>query len=112
MEIIEGLWTAEFGSTAGRFGGGVVVFRDGRVMGGDSGYYYLGTYSLVTGNEFRATIDVVPFINGIESVFNTLGRNLKLELTGTLTDGAHAIAQGYPVGMPGLKLGVKLAKRG
>ena len=79
-------------------------------MGGDNGYYYLGSYT-VTGNQLRATIDVIPFVAGIESVFNTLGRNLKLDLSGTLLDDAHATAQGAPVGMPGLKLGVKLTKR-
>jgi hypothetical protein len=108
---MDGLWTVEFGSTNGRFGAGAVVFHEGRVMGGDNGYFYLGTYALVGGNEFRATIEVTPFIEGIESVFNTLGRNLKLELVGTLTDREHAIAQGHPVAMPNLRLGVKLTKR-
>ncbi len=32
---MEGLWTAEFGSSAGRFGGGVLVFGDGTILGGD-----------------------------------------------------------------------------
>jgi hypothetical protein len=108
---MEGLWTVEFGSTTGRFGGGVVVFHEGRVMGGDNSYFYLGTFTVVRPNEFTATLDVTPFIDGVESVFNTLGRNLKLNLTGTLVDEAHATAQGYPISMPQLKLGVKLTKR-
>jgi len=108
---MEGLWTVEFGSNTGRFGAGVVVFHEGRVMGGDNGYFYRGTYALVGVNEFRATIDVTPFVDGIESVFNTLGRNLRLVLTGTIADGAHATAQGHPLTMPNLALGVKLTKR-
>jgi len=107
---MQGLWTIEFGSSTGRFGAGVVVFKEGRVMGGDSGYYYIGTYSLV-GDEFSAKIDLVPFVPGIETVFNTLGHNVKLSLTGTLIDSEHATAQGSPVAMPHLKLGVKLTKR-
>jgi hypothetical protein len=107
---MEGLWTVEFGSTIGGFGAGVVVFHEGRVMGGDNGYFYLGAYAL-NGNELRATIDVVPFIKGIESVFSTLGRNLRLELEGTVTSPGQAIAQGHPAEMPLLKIGVKLTKR-
>jgi hypothetical protein len=34
---MEGLWTAEFGSSVGIFGGGVVVFHEGKIMGGDNG---------------------------------------------------------------------------
>jgi hypothetical protein len=91
---------SEFGSNTGRFGAGVVVFHEGRVMGGDNGYFYRGTYALVGVNEFRATIDVTPFVDGI-----------RLVLTGTIADGAHATAQGHPLTMPNLALGVKLTKR-
>jgi hypothetical protein len=31
---MDGLWTAEFGSSSGIFGGGVAVFRDGKIWGG------------------------------------------------------------------------------
>ena len=111
MGSIEGFWTVEFGSTTGRFGAGVVVFLNGGVMGGDNGYFYLGTYESLGGNEFRAVVDITPFVPGIESVFGALGRPLKLVITGTLTDESHAIAQGQPAGMPNLRLGVKLTKR-
>jgi hypothetical protein len=43
---MDGLWTAEFGSSVGMFGSGVVVFHEGKIMGGDNGYFYLGTYEL------------------------------------------------------------------
>ena len=52
---MEGLWTAEFGSSAGTFGGGVAIFRDGKILGGDGTYYYIGEYSLA-GNTLRATL--------------------------------------------------------
>jgi len=107
---MEGLWTAEFGSSAGIFGGGVVVFQGGRVMGGDNGYFYVGTYEL-TDNALRASIEVSPFIEGVESVFKTMGRQLTLELVGSLVDERHIRAQGHPRQMPQLKLGVKLTKR-
>jgi hypothetical protein len=108
---MNGLWTAEFGSSTGMFGGGVAVFRDGKVLGGDGTYYYIGEYTL-KGSAFQATLKVSPFIPGAESVFKTVGKDLTLELEGSLTDEGRAIAQGHSREMPALKFGVKLTKRG
>lgn len=107
---MEGLWTAEFGTTAGMFGGGVAVFRNGRVMGGDGTYYYVGEYNL-HGNTFEAKLRISPFIPGAQSVFRTAGRDLTLELTGSLVGEGQATAQGSTAEIPGLKFGVKLTKR-
>lgn len=107
---MEGLWTAEFGSTAGIFGGGVAVFRDGRIMGGDGGYFYLGEYTLRE-NTLQASIEVQPFIDNYRSVFGTMNQKMTLELVGSLQDKDHAIAQGHPKGMPHLRFGVKLTRR-
>ena len=107
---MEGLWTLEFGSNVGLFGGGVVVLENGKVMGGDGGYFYLGEF-VINGSQFRATIKVSPFIEGYESVFRTLGQTLTLELLGSRTDATHAVAQGHPVDRPELTLGVKMTKR-
>ena len=107
---MEGLWTAEFGSSAGIFGGGVAIFKEGKIWGGDGGYFYIGDYQL-TGNSFRATIKVSPFIEGYESAFKTVGQTLTLDLSGSFTDNNRALAQGHPREMPNLTLGVKLTKR-
>jgi|SRR5882757_5965151 len=108
--MMNGLWTAEFGSSAGMFGGGVAVFRDGEILGGDGTYYYVGRYTL-KGDTFAATLIVSPFIEGAPSVFHTVGRDLTLELVGLLTDEGRATAQGHTREVPGLKFGVKLTKR-
>ena len=110
LDMMDGLWTAEFGSSTGGFSGGVVVLRDGKLMGGDAGYYYLGDYQ-IREKSFQATIQVFPFLKEYESVFKTVGQNLKLNLVGSLIDGSHATAQGHPEGMPHLRLGVRLTKR-
>jgi hypothetical protein len=107
---MDGLWTAEFGSNTGVFGGGVAVFRGGKILGGDSTYYYTGEYNLA-GNVLTATLRISPFIPGAESVFKTVGRDVVLMLTGSLTGDGLAIAQGHPQGMPQLNFGVKLIKR-
>jgi hypothetical protein len=110
VQTVEGLWTAEFGSSAGIFGGGVAIFRDGKIWGGDGGYFYIGEYEL-KGNNFRATIKICPFIEGYESAFKTVGQNLTLDLSGSFTDSRRGIAQGHPRELPDLNLGVKLTKR-
>jgi hypothetical protein len=108
---MNGLWTAEFGSSNGGFGGGVVVFEEGgRLFGGDGTYFYIGQYSL-TGTTFRATLISSPFIDGAESVFKTVGRDLTLELVGTVTEGNKAVAQGHLKDAPAARFAVKLTKR-
>jgi hypothetical protein len=108
---MDGLWTAEFGSSAGMFGGGAAVFQNGKIRGGDGSYFYLGDYTL-RGNTFKATIKVAPFLTNAESVFKTVGRDLTLDLDGSLVAEDRAIAQGHTREMPEVKFGVKLTRRG
>jgi hypothetical protein len=107
---IDGLWTAEFGSSAGSFGGGVAVFRSGRILGGDGTHFYIGEYK-VEGQVLRATLKVAPFISGAASIFRTVGQTLTLELHGSLLGNNQAVAQGRAREMPNLTFGVKLTKR-
>jgi hypothetical protein len=107
---MEGFWTAEFGSSVGIFGGGVVFFRAGEVLGGDSSYFYVGRYT-ETEKAFRATLEVSPFIQGVQSVFGTVDQKFKLDLVGSLEAPDRIVAQGQREGMPGVRFGVKLTKR-
>lgn len=107
---MEGLWTIEFGSTTGDFGAGTVVFHDGKVQGGDSSYYYDGTFKM-DGDSFTAQVDVRPFIFGGISVFGTIGKDISLSISGKLVDNKNAIAQGSLSVVPQHKLGIKLIKR-
>jgi hypothetical protein len=106
---MNGLWTAEFGSSAGLYGTGVVVLHDGIVMGGDDGYYYLGEYAL-DDSLFSAAIRITPFVHGKPSIFNTFGQAFTLRISGQIT-GDTITAQGHPEDMPTLSFGVKLIKR-
>jgi hypothetical protein len=113
---MEGLWTVEFGSNADMFGSGVVVMHEGRIEGGDEGYYYLGSYEkLNPGGQypltFTAKIEVKPFLPGRSSVFKTINREFTLNLEGTLKDENNAVAIGTPEGIPGMNLGVRLVRR-
>lgn len=107
---MEGFWTAEFGSSVGIFGGGVVFFQNGKVMGGDNAYFYSGEYTQ-TERAFRATVEVKPFIQGVPSVFNTVDQEFTLDLVGSLETEVRLVAQGQRREMPGVRFGVKLTKR-
>ena len=108
--VIDGLWTVEFASSIGSFGGGVTVFKDGKISGGDNTYFYVGEYE-ASGTNFRATLRVAPFIRGAPSVFNTKDETLTLELTGALAGGDQLIAQGTAREAPGVKFAAKLTRR-
>jgi hypothetical protein len=43
-ESVEALWLDEFITNKGNYGTGVVIFETNKVFGGDSMYYYLGTF--------------------------------------------------------------------
>jgi len=66
--MFNGLWTIEFISTMNRFGAGVLVLNDGRLLGGDNGYYYLGNYE-VKDNNVQGNVDIIRFNKNIISVF-------------------------------------------
>ena len=108
---MDGLWTAEFGSSAGTFGGGVAVFQGGKILGGDGTYFYVGSYT-IAGQHFQATLKSSPFIEGARSVFNTTGKELTLQLNGSLIGEGQALAQGSASEVPALKFAVRLTKRG
>jgi hypothetical protein len=108
---VEGFWTAEFGSSVGIFGGGVVFLQSGKITGGDSAYVYAGEYTETKGGGFTATIEVSPFIQGTPSVFNTVGQKFTLELTGAQESEGRLVAQGRRPDMPGVTFGAKLTRR-
>ena len=67
MPQIEGLYVVEFGDVAigGQtytyWNGGVAVLETNRIFGGDSGYYYVGNYT-IKDSQFEATVKIVTHI--------------------------------------------------
>jgi hypothetical protein len=91
--MIEGLWTVKFISSLNLWGGGVIVLtKEGRILGGDAGYYYIGTCA-VTGNQIKGNVDIIQFDPQIISVFGEIS-NYRLTFDGTFEDNKFsAIAQ-------------------
>lgn len=108
---MEGFWTVEFGSNAGVYSGGVMFFKDGKIAGGDAGYYYLGTYEMTGAATFKVTLHMKPFIKEAKSIFKTRRKPFTLNLEGDVKDENHAIARGRAQEMPEFGVGMVLERR-
>ncbi len=69
--MIEGLWIVQVHGPQG-VGGGVVVFTKGQVLGGDSGFAYVGTYE-EKGDVLKARVAATHFDQNIQSVLGIPG---------------------------------------
>jgi hypothetical protein len=105
---IEALYVVQFGdvSAAGLRNGGVVVLDSGRMLGGDSGYYYVGKY-VVDGAAITADVTVTKHDPLWINAFGDTAQELKIKLTGAVIG---KTIEGYVerVDKPAIKLPVKL----
>lgn len=65
---IDGIWSAQFSSSLGVVGSGVVIFDNGRILGGDDAYYFNGKF-ITTGSRVIGTVDVVQHQSGQQSIW-------------------------------------------
>jgi hypothetical protein len=97
-----GLYGVVFSTPLGQ-GGGVAVFRDGRILGGDSMMSYVGDYEIKDG-KVRATVAFKPHgavIPGMSPVFGV--ERGTIVLTGPVT-ADRATLIGESPAAPGVKL--------
>lgn len=66
---IEGLWSVSFASNLPGGGNGVVIFETGRVFGGDSNFYYTGSYSIKSPSTLECDLRIRHFAGSDWSVF-------------------------------------------
>lgn len=104
---INGFYVVEFGDVNGKqVNGGVAALKDGRVQGGDSGYYYVGEYA-VSGSNFTSSLNVVKHNPTWESAFGDTASQFTLQITGIVNSSVMTgtlVRSGYP------KLPVKLKR--
>ena len=65
---LEQLWSVEFVSELSSEGGGVVILENGKMLGGNDNYFYIGSYDLKN-NKFNATIDVKHYHGKCNPIF-------------------------------------------
>lgn len=82
--MFNGLWTVEFVSTINRYGRGVLIINNGRLLGGDDGYYYTGTCEII-GNNINALITVIKYDPNSISVFGNIN-HFELTLNGEIDE--------------------------
>lgn len=112
--MIEALWSVSFVSGGGQvqnnMGAGVVVFETQRIFGGDSGYYYIGSYSLNTATmEINAEVTVTHYFGAPSSIFGQL-RQFTLVFQGKVESQAFS-AEGHLKDDPERKISINLVKR-
>ena len=110
----EGLYSIAFGAPE-TIGFGAIVLKSGRVLGGDSAFYYIGEYSVngdqATG-EARVILHAVP-ASGAESaatVFGDWATEFRLKFSGHVGNG-EIIGTMTRSDMPGLPIPLMLTFR-
>ncbi len=66
--MLEALWSVEFVSNVQETGAGVALLETGRVLGGDSSYFYVGTYSMDK-SDVQASLRVTHYAGPPNSIF-------------------------------------------
>jgi hypothetical protein len=93
--MVEGLWTIKFISSLNLWGGGVIVMtKERRILGGDTGYYYIGTYT-VTGSQIKGDVDIIQFDPQSISVFGETS-DFHLTFDGAFEDNKFSAAAQSP----------------
>lgn len=105
--MTDGLWSVQFQGPQGN-AGGVVVLNGGRVLGGDSGFTYVGSYEL-TSETLRAKITVKNFDPSVPNIFG-IGGSFDL-LVEAKVQGESMVGMGSFASAPASRMGVRLLKR-
>jgi hypothetical protein len=69
--MLDGFWVVQFAGMEGK-GGGVAVFMNGKIFGGDSAFTYLGSYT-ENGDRVSAEVLVQNFDAQIDNVLGIKG---------------------------------------
>ncbi len=107
--MLEALWSVEFVSTQGADGAGVVIFETGRIFGGDSQYYYIGSAHVGKDGILHADLEVTHYAGNPYTVFGQANQ-IHLKLEGKVQEPVMELL-GYPLEDPNQKILVRCTKR-
>ena len=79
---MNGLWMLQYRFQNEWVGNGVIVFRGGKIYGGDSGYYYVGQYKTSVPH-LSGMAKVIRHDPRAMSMFSTLIYDFDIEMQGT-----------------------------
>jgi len=101
MSQFEALWAIGFQANNGNFGAGVLVFETGRIFGGDSSYYYVGSYE-TKDDTIRGQAKVTHYFGHKNNVFGPVDQFM-LNFSGTI-NGDRLTVDATVDGAPAMKL--------
>jgi hypothetical protein len=104
---LDGLWIARF-TAAELFGSGVVVFINGKIFGGETGFYYIGTYEM-EGAILKARVMIRHFDRSVPSGFGIEG-DYEMDVSARF-EGEELKGTAVVVNRPQYSLGIRLTKR-
>ena len=98
---LEALWGVVYGdvSSLDQFNGGVVVFETNRIFGGDSCFYYTGTYNS-SGADLSAQVKITHFSGPDLTAFGLqVSESLQIQIKAT-REGDKIFGTMWPVDQP------------
>jgi T3SS negative regulator,GrlR len=111
MQQVEALYVAEFGDVAGvgSWNGGVVVLETNRIFGGDSGYYYIGTFSIF-GDCIEASARITKHNPSWANAFGDDATEFEIRVFGRI-EGETIRANMERLDRPGFSLPLRLTRK-
>jgi hypothetical protein len=103
---VDGLWTVSF-STARGEGAGVLTIGNGKLSGGDSNYFYSGSYE-ESGGRITGSLRVQHYFGGLTNVFGPI-RDVQLQFTAAAGQDL-IMGEAIPVGVPWDRLAVRMQR--
>jgi len=95
---VEGMYQIRFG-TAYNIGAGVMIIETGRIMGGDSGYYYLGEIKIVNGR-LEIVVEVIHHAGPKNLIIGVPLDRAVFRLNGARVENGDIRLQGTAEGFP------------
>jgi T3SS negative regulator,GrlR len=105
--MIDGFWLVHADGAAGS-AGGVAFFTNGKVFGGDSGFYYIGSYQEKDG-VVKARVAVHNFDPAIQNILS-VANDYELHVSGMVKDDTITGTAVIP-GVGSQSLAIRLTKK-
>jgi len=105
--MLEGFWILQI-ETPQVTSGGVIVFLNGKLFGGDNGFTWVGTYQ-ESGQLVKARLNVHNFDSSVPSILGIPG-DYEMHFSGTVQEN-HITGTVVLANQPQHSLGVRMVKR-
>jgi hypothetical protein len=107
-DSMKALWSVQFATNGRKVRGGIVIFKDNQLFGGDSSYYYLGRYATLQG-KIRGEAEAFHYAGPPSTIFGPL-EHVRLTFEGQFNDSVMTLS-GTRTGNPLQQIEIILTKR-